>query len=176
MEYRLALSHVERGVTVEETLITALHPSETREHLTLRVLAHCLLHRPGLTFGPGLSTPDAPDLWAHDLTGRVTAWIECGAASGETLRKALAHHAGAEVHVVLDEPRRKDELVHELAGWKRAAEIEVWLIDRALVSRLAAPEERRRRWTVTIVGDHLYVDEAGATVDGAVERGAAWTT
>lgn len=110
MEYRIALAHVDRGVTVERAVIAARHPSETAEHLTLRVLAWCLLYEDRLEFGPGLCEPDAADLIARDLTGRVTAWVECGAATAEKLRKVVQHNPGAAVHVVLDDDLRRDEL------------------------------------------------------------------
>jgi uncharacterized protein YaeQ len=172
VEYRIALSQVDRGRTAEETLYAALHPSETPRHLTLRVLAWCLLHQDGLAFGPGLSTPDTPDLWAHDLTGRTTCWIECGAADPEALRKAAGKCPGAELHALFDEPRRASELAEALAGWKRAADLSIWTVDRALVEALAARTERRQRWTVTVVGDHLYVEADGEALDGPVQRSA----
>jgi uncharacterized protein YaeQ len=171
IEYRIALSHVDRGVEHEEALIAAQHPSETVEHLTLRVLGWCLLYEPGLAFGPGLSTPDAADLWAHDLTGRLTTWVECGAAAADKLRKVVQHHPDARVHAVFDEPRRAAALFDEIAGWRprdRAA-LTVWTVDAALVRELAARAERRQRWAVTVVGDHLYVDDS-RPADGAVVR------
>jgi uncharacterized protein YaeQ len=171
MEYRIALSHVDRALEVQETVVVALHPSETAAHLTLRVLAWCLLHEERIAFGPGLSTPDAADLWTHDLTGRLVTWIECGAASGEKLKKVLQHHPGVAVHAVFDEPRRRSELESELHGWKRAGEIHLWTIDADLVNALAARDERRHKWTVTFVGDHFYLDADGTTLDGAVQQG-----
>jgi uncharacterized protein YaeQ len=173
LEYRLTLSHVDRGREVAETVIVARHPSETQQHVTLRMLAFCLLSQEGLTFGPGLSTPDAADLWTHDATGRLTSWIECGAATAERLRKALAHHAGAEAHVVLDDERAARLLAAELAQsrWPRSCPPpELWLIDRELVAGLAARDERRQRWAVTIVGDHFYIDIEGHTLTGAITR------
>ena len=38
MEYRVQLSHVDRGVDTAQTVVAALHPSETAEHLALREL------------------------------------------------------------------------------------------------------------------------------------------
>jgi hypothetical protein len=38
------------------------------------------------------------------------------------------------------------------------------------VKTLAADEERRQSWTVTISGDHFYVEANGESVDGPVER------
>lgn len=173
VEYKLRLSNVDRGVDLDEPVHAALHPSETLEHLTLRMLALCLLHEPGLTFGPGLSTPGAADLWAHDLTGRVTTWIECGTARTEELRRVLSHHAGAKVACVFAGPRRRAELLAELASGefthKRFGDIELWMVDPALVTALAK-DTTRQRWAVTVVGDHLYVEADGVAVDGAVER------
>lgn len=173
LEYRVTLSNVDRGREANESVIVARHPSETQAHVTLRMLAWCLYHEDGLTFGPGLSTPDAADLWTHDPTGRLTAWIECGAADAERLRKALQHHAGATTDVLLDDPKRARELVAELgaARWPRACPPpRVWVVDAALVAALAARQERRQRWAVTVVGDHFYIDVDGRTLNGAVVR------
>jgi uncharacterized protein YaeQ len=171
LEFRLTLSHVDRAIDLAETLYVARHPSETQDHVVLRVLAWCLLHEEGIAFGPGLSTPDAADLWTHDATGRLTTWIECGGATAERLRKSLSHHSGAASHVVLDDARAADALRAELAEgrWLRSCPPPVlWTIDPALVAALAAPEERRQRWAVTIVGDHFYIDVDGRTLNGAV--------
>ncbi len=173
LEFRLTLSHVDRALDVAETVYVARHPSETLEHVVLRLLAWCLLHEEGLAFGPGLSTPDAADLWTHDATGRLTSWIECGTATAERLRKSLQHHSGAQTHVVLDDERAAGELRAELADarWPRSCPPPtLWVIDPALVSALAAREERRQRWAVTIVGDHFYIDIDGRSLNGALQR------
>lgn len=170
IDFRIALSNVDLGVEASESLIVARHPSETAEHLVLRVLAWCLLYEPGLELGPGLSAPDTAALWKHDLTGRLVTWIECGTASAEKIRKAVQHNPGAKVHAVFGNERRRNELTDELYAWKRAEEVAVWTFDPSLVVALAQSEERRRRWAVTVVGDHFYLDADGATVDGAVDR------
>jgi uncharacterized protein YaeQ len=172
-EFRITLSNVDRGREADEPVVVARHPSETQPHMVLRVLAWCLLHEDGLAFGPGLSTPDAADLWTHDLTGRLTSWIECGLVSGERLRKSILHHAGASCHVVADDDKKTAELLAELATlrWPRGTPPPaVWAIDPALVAALSAREERRQKWGVTIVGDHLYIDVEGRNLNGAVRR------
>lgn len=178
MEYRIALSHVDRGLDRALTVIAALHPSETAEHLALRVLAYCLLYEERIEFGAGLADPTAPDLWARDLTGQVTLWVECGAADGEKLRRVLQHNAGAAVHAVFSGDRRLRDLQDEVAGWTRAARglerVTLWTLDAALVSGLAAAVDtgRRHQLSVTIVGDHFYVESDGQHVEGAAVRGA----
>jgi uncharacterized protein YaeQ len=172
-EFRVTLSNVDRAREADEAVIVARHPSETQQHLTLRVLAWCLLHEDGLAFGPGLSTPDAADLWTHDLTGRLVTWIECGAIPAERLRKAVLHHAGAAAHVVLDDPRRAHELSDELATlrWPRATPpATIWTLDAAFLAALASRDDRRQRWSVTIVGDHVYVVSNDRNLDGPVQR------
>jgi uncharacterized protein YaeQ len=172
MEFRVTLSHVDRAREVaDEAVYVARHPSETMEHVVLRVLAWCLLHEDGLAFGPGLSTPDAADLWTHDPSGRLTTWIECGGVGAERLRKSMTQHSGAQAHVVTDDERQARELVDQLveSRWPRACPpAKVWVIDRAFVAALAANEDRRQKWSVTIVGDHFYVDIAERTLNGAI--------
>ena len=174
VEYRIALSHVDRGIKVSQAVIAAHHPSETAEHLTLRILAWCLLYEESISFAAGLSDPDAADLWAHDLTGRLSLWIECGAADGVKLRRVVQHHADAQVHAVFAGDRRRKDLLDQVASWPRPAKgferVELWSISPELVAALAAHEDRRHRWSVTIVGDHLYVEAEGKSLDGPVER------
>jgi uncharacterized protein YaeQ len=172
-EYRVTLSNVDRGRDLAESVYVARHPSETQRRLTLKVLAWCLLNEERLSFGPGLSTPDTPDLWTHDLTGRLTTWIECAGADADGLRKVQQHNPGAQVHVVLDDPKRADAIAAGLAGSKLprgSTPPNLWILDGALVGRLAEREDRRQKWTVTVVGDHLYVDADGLALDGAVTR------
>lgn len=171
-EFRLTLSDADRGVAVQQSAVVARHPSETAEHLTLRVLAFCLLYEERLEFGPGLSDPEVADLWTHDLTGRITTWIECGAADPDKVRKVLLHNTEASAHAVLCDPRRRDELLAGVAEWKKPprGRLGVWMIDRDLVSALAAREQRRQTWTVTLVGGHAYIEADGLSLDGAIEE------
>lgn len=175
LEYRITLSNVDRGVDVKESLIVARHPSETQEHVTLRVLAWCLLHEERLEFGPGLSDPDVADLWTRDLTGQLTTWVECGTADADKVRKVMLHNAGIAVHAVLADARRHAALMDETSRWKKPPRgtLTVWMVDRALVDALAEREERRHTWTVTIVGGHVYVEADGRQLDGEVTTASA---
>jgi uncharacterized protein YaeQ len=170
LEYRITLSHVDRSIDLAETaVILGRHPSETQEHATLRVLSWCLLHEEGITFGPGLSSDGTADLWVHDLTGRLVTWIECGATRWDHLRKALHQNGDARAHVVFSSERKRTELLAEIEGAPHAREasrVTLWSVDPALVTALAAREDRRQRWSVTIVGDHLYVEVEGKSFDG----------
>jgi uncharacterized protein YaeQ len=173
LEFRVELSHVDRARQTKESVVVARHPSETQRHAILRVLAWCLLYDEGLTFGPGLSTPDTPDLWRHDATGRLTTFVECGAATAERLRKAQQHNPHLDVHLVTDDARGAEALGSELAGTRlprASTPPQLWVIDPALVSALAEIEARRQRWTVTVVGDHFYIDADGRALDGSLTR------
>lgn len=172
-EFKLALSNADRGVDRNESVLIARHPSETMLHAVLRVLAWCLVNEEALEFGPGLSTPDAADLLARDATGRLTTWVECGAVTAEKLRKIQQHNSHLAVHVVLDDEKAARQLAEALALTKlprAATPPSIWVIDSALTRALAANEDRRQRWSVTISGDHLYLEANGTTLDGAVAR------
>jgi uncharacterized protein YaeQ len=175
-EYRLTFTHVERAVHFARPLVLSRHPSETLEHLTLRVLAWLLLWTEGLGFGPGVCVGDAPDLVAHDLTGAISMWVACGDITPRLARKVVQHNRGAEVHVVFAGRERRDAFVAAVAaergdrprGWQR---LQLWTIDEALIAALADRGEPRQSWTVTIVGDHIYAEVDGVSHDGPVGRG-----
>lgn len=170
-DFRIALSNVDRGRDVQQSVLVAKHPSETQAHMILRVLGWCLFNEEDLAFGPGLSTPEAADLWTRDATGTLTTWIECGAATAERLRKVQQHNPRLAVKVLLDQPKAAETLATELAQTKlprASTPPEIRVVDAALVRSLSELEDRRQKWTVTVVGDHFYLDLDGKTLDGAV--------
>jgi uncharacterized protein YaeQ len=175
-EYRLTFTDVERGVNLDRSLVLSRHPSETLEHLTLRILTWMLLYQEGLSFGPGGSGGDEPDLVAHDLTGAVSMWVACGEISTRLARKIVQHNRQAQVHVVFAGRARRDAFVAAVEaergerprGWDR---LTLWSIDEHLVAALAERQDLRQTWAVTLVGDHVYVQSGERAHDGAVTRG-----
>jgi uncharacterized protein YaeQ len=176
LDFRIDLSHVDRGLEMSERVVVARHPSESGDHVILRVLAYCLFHEEGLAFGPAISDAEGADLWTRDPTGRLTTWIECGAAPFDKLKRVVQHNPGIAVHAFFSDARRRDELLEAAravgarAG-KVADAISVWTLDPRFVVALAEKEARSSKWGVTIVGDHFYVEVDGATLDGEVVRG-----
>ena len=173
VEVRLTLAQLDAGQHLEETVVLARHPSETAEHLVLRMLAWCLLRRDGLAFGAGLSDGDAADLCIEAPGGGYALWVECGAADLDKLRKVASQNQRAEVCVVFAGPRRRAELLSQLAAHEKSRKgldrVRLHTVDAALVAALARHEARRQKWTVTIVEGHAYVEVDGEPVDGAVE-------
>ena len=171
IDFRVELAHVDRNRQASERVVIARHPSEGGEHVILRVLAYCIFYEEGLAFGPGLSDAEGADLWTRDPAGRITTWIECGAAPFDKLKKVVQHNAGAAVYALFSDVRRRDELfaaarASGARAGKVADAISVWTVEPRLVETLAEKEARSSKWAVTIVGDHLYVEVDGATFDG----------
>lgn len=171
MEFKVTLSDAGRGVEIARSLIVARHPSETLEHVALRVLAWCALYDESLEMGPGLSDGDAPDLIAKDPRGDVTAWVTCGRVPWDKLRRALSQNPLARVSAFFAETRRSGELQAEIAALprppKELGRVGAWLVDAALIAALAR-DARRQTWTVTLVEGHVYVDVDGASHDGPI--------
>jgi uncharacterized protein YaeQ len=176
MQFRIALSHVDRGIDRVQSVIVERHRLESGQHLILRVLAWCLFYDEALRFGPGVVARGAADLWAHDSAERPTIWVECNVADADALRKMAQHNRGVAIHVLFSDVSLRDDFMHQLAELKRRPPemdaIGIWTVDAALVSALAAHDERRQRWSVTVVGDHLYVECDGFNGDSELQRSA----
>lgn len=174
-EYRVWLSDVDRGVQLDaHPLVLAQHPSETLEHVTLRVLAWCLLYEPRMTFGPGVCDGEAPDLEVRDLTGKLTVWVGCGDADPELARRVVQHNREAEVHVVFGAAVRRQAFVDEVKRWARVPRgwdrLSVWSIEEALVHALSTRGNLRQKWEVTIVGGTMYLVVDGTPFEGTADR------
>ncbi len=173
-DFEIALSHVDRSLDAKLNLRVARHPSETFARVWLRVLAACLFHEERLVSGKGLSDPDQPDLEVRDLTGDLTLWIRVGKAEPRTLQKVVDQNGRARVAVLFESPQRLEAFLGEARDGKlhRLARAELRAVDPELLSALAAKEDRRSKASVTIVGDHFYVERAGESVDGPLTHGA----
>jgi uncharacterized protein YaeQ len=171
-DFEVELSHVERGLHEKLSIRTARHPSETLERLYLRVLAYCWLYEEGIAFGQGLSDPDAPDLYADDLTGRKVLWVRVGKPDPERLLREADRASEARVAVLFESAERQESFLgaaREL-GLTRLSRVAFAAVLPAFLRELAAVETRRNRLGLTIVGDHLYADRDGRVVDGPLVR------
>lgn len=95
---QLAVADMDRGHYADYALTLARHPSETDERMMLRLVAFALHADERLAFGKGLSDPDEPDLWRHDLTGLIEEWIELGQPDERNLIKACGRARAVTVY------------------------------------------------------------------------------
>lgn len=166
--FDVELADVDRGVYESLALRVACHPSETSEYLLTRVLAYCLEYTEGISFSKGLAEPNEPALTVRDLTGALQLWVEVGAPDAERLHRA----SKAVPRVAVYTHRDPALLVRQLAGERihRAAELELYGIDRPLLAGLAERLERRNRLVLSVTDRQLFVEIGGATLHGSVTR------
>ena len=88
------------------------------------------------------------------------------------LEREADRNGRARIAAVFDAPERLDAFVTaaRAAGVKRLAGAELVAVDAALLKALADVEERRTKASVTIVGDHVYVQRGEKAFDGPLTR------
>ena len=163
------LADGDRGVYETLALRVARHPSESEEYLLTRVLAYALEYTDGIAFSRGgLSDADEPPIAIRDLTGALQAWIDIGSPDAARLHKAckLAPRVAVYMH------RDPTQFLRTLSGERihRASALELYTLDRQLVSSLVARLERRMTFAVSINEREIYLSIADATLTGAVVR------
>ncbi len=167
--FEIQLSDVDRGVYELLALRVARQPSETAEYLLTRVIAYCLEYAEGLAFSRGgLADPDEPPLAVRDLTGVLQVWIDIGAPDAARLHKASKTAPRVAVYTHRDPA----PLLRQLAEARihRAAALEVYAVDRALLAELAARLERRMVLALAVSDRHLYFTLGETALSGAVTR------
>ncbi len=167
--FDVELAHADRGVYETLALRVARHPSETEEFLVTRVLAYCLEYTEGIAFSSGgLSDPDEPALAVRDLTGVMQTWIEIGAPDAARVHRA----SKAANRVAVYTHKDADKLLAQWSGERihRAADLELYAIDRGLTAALVAKLERRMTLALSVTGGHVYATLGDAVLEGPVNR------
>jgi uncharacterized protein YaeQ len=98
----------------------------------------------------------------------MRVWIDVGAPDAARLHKA----SKAAPRVAVYTHREPRHVLQALAGERihRAAELELYAIDRALIDGLVARLDRRNSWELSVTERHVYVALGGETIEGDVTR------
>lgn len=154
--FEIALSDSMRDVYEQISLRVAQHSSETVEYLICRVLAFCLEYTEGLEFSKGLGDPDTPAIWARDLTGTLTHWVEIGSPSVEKLHKA----SKSVERVVIYTHKSPALILEQLTGQDiyHAEKIELHAFDPKFLTEVSQLTERRNAWSLSVSEKTLYLD------------------
>jgi len=166
------LADADRHVYESLDLRVARHPSESAEYLVTRLLAYALEFTEGIAFSAGgLSDPDEPAITVRDLTGALRSWIEIGNPDPARLHRA----SKASPRVAVYTYRDIDRLTQNLAAAQihRAADLELYAIDRRLIDAIAERLDRRTAFTLSVSDRELFVSLDSGTVSGKVTRASA---
>ncbi len=164
--FDIDLADADRGVYESLELRVARHPSETEEYLLTRVLAYCLAYEPGISFTKGLSDGKEPAIAVRDLTGALKVWIDIGTPDAARLHRA----SKAASRVVVYTHRNPAQLVRKWSNEKihRAADLELYSIDQALLAGLVALLARRMALALWVSDGSLQVTIGDQSLNGAV--------
>jgi len=167
-KFDIDLSDADRQVYESLALQAARHPSESEAYLVTRVLAYALEFTDGIAWSRGLADATEPPIAVRDLTGALRVWIEIGWPDAARLHKA----SKAAPRVVVYTHKDPAQLVARLAGERihRAEAIEVYAVDRDLISALVARLDRRMAFGLSIADRELFISIGSETLNGAVVR------
>ena len=166
--FDIELADTDRHVYESLALRVARHPSESEEYLVARLLAYLLEFAEGIEFSRGVSDPDEPAVAVRDLTGAIQKWIDVGTPDAARLHKA----SKAAGRVAVYTHRDPTQFLKQLAGERihHAEALELYAIDRTLVSALVARLERRVAFSLSVTDHELYVSIGADNLTGTVVR------
>jgi len=104
----------------------------------------------------------------RDLTGAIQVWIDIGAPDA-----ARVHRAGkAAPRVAVYTHRETDQLIRQWSGERihRVDELELYRVDRDLLTGFVAALERRMSFALSVTDRHVYVSIGDKTIEGRVNR------
>jgi uncharacterized protein YaeQ len=166
--FDIELADTDRQVYESLHLRLARHPSESEEYLVARLVAYLLEYAEGIEFAGAVSSPEDPAIAVRDLTGALTTWIDIGMPAAERLHKASKSTPRVAVYTHKDPA----QFLKQLAGKRihNAGALELYAIDRALVTALVERLERRIAFSVSISDRELYVSIGADNLTGRVVR------
>jgi uncharacterized protein YaeQ len=166
--FDIELADSDRHVYESLALRVARHPSESEEYLVTRVLAYLIEFAEGIEFSRGVSDPDEPTIAVRDLTGAVVSWIDVGTPDATRLHRASKGSARVAVYTHKD----PTQFLKQLAGEKihNAEALELYAIDRDLITALVARLQRRVAFSLSITDHELYLSIGADNLTGTVAR------
>jgi uncharacterized protein YaeQ len=91
-KFKISVSDLNNDYFDTLNLTVALHPSETKERMMVRVLVFCLHayqdNEKLMAFTKGLSAVDEPDIWLKGLDEQLHLWIDVGEPNFERVKKS----------------------------------------------------------------------------------------
>lgn len=166
--YRVSiqLSDADRNRYYNLQTTVARHPSETAERLVARTLAYAFAYEPRLTFTRGICAGDEPDLWIKEPDGRINTWVEVGQPDPDRLRKA--RRQSRRVILFAYGPSRFRWEAQHLAQLAAIRDLTAWGIDYGFLQQLVARLQRTIDWSLTIVGNRLYLAVGDETLESSL--------
>jgi uncharacterized protein YaeQ len=169
----LQIADMDRQLYADHSLTLALHPSETEERLLVRLLAFALQvphddHQGALVFARGLSDGDEPDLWQHDLTGRLRHWVEVGQPDERHLARACSRADRVTLYVFGSAAAIWWAGIQ--AKLARLGKLSVWQIPSPQAQALARLAARQIQWQLTVQDGHVWVNSGDASLELLPQR------
>ena len=171
--FDVELADADRHVYESLALRVARHPSESEEYLVARLLAYFLEYTEGIEFSRGVSDPDEPAIVVRDLTGALRTWIDIGTPDAARLHKASKAAARVAVYTHKDPAQFLKQLA--AARMRNIEALELYALDRTLVTALVERLERRVAFSVSVNDRELYVSIGADNLTGRVTRLAVAT-
>lgn len=166
--FTVNLADADRGIYETLEIRAAQHPSETPDFLLTRLLAYCLEYQEGIAFSKGgVSDRDEPTLFARDLTGALTLWVEIGVPAADRLHQAskACQHVAVYCHKDARQlVKLREENIH------RAETIDIKVFERAFLDAFVRKLDRRMTLDLTISEGHLYCSVGDESFDCKPEQ------
>ncbi len=169
LSFEIDVSDVDRGVYEQVNLRVAQHPSETDIRMLTRVIAYSLHCRDALQLSKGgLSNGDDPALFAQDLTGALSIWLDVGQPSPERLHRASKRAP----RVIVYSYNATEAWLAKLraANLYEAETIEVYTLDADGLAAVAQGLGRRNQWSLLLHEGLLLVTAGEASATWPLER------
>ena len=157
-KFKLSVSDLDHNYFDTLNLTVALHPSETKERMMVRVLVFCLHafkdNEKLMTFTKGLSAIDEPDIWLRGLDDQLHLWIDVGEPSFERIKKSCRLSNKTYVYSFNSKSN---------AWWKQAQAqfstlpVNVLNFDWQEIQSLSTLLERKVELSVTLSGESAFV-------------------
>jgi uncharacterized protein YaeQ len=157
-KFKLSVADLEHNYFDTLNLTVALHPSETKERMMVRVLVFCLHafqdNESLMTFTKGLSAIDEPDIWLRGLDDQLNLWIDVGEPSFERIKKSCRLAKKTYVYSFNSKSN---------AWWKQAQAqfstlpVHILNFDWQEIQALSTLLERKVELSITLSGESAFV-------------------
>jgi uncharacterized protein YaeQ len=160
------ISNIDQHRYEQLCFTVALDPSETINHMVMRLLAYAMVPEQNIEFGRGVCAGSDPDVGVRDFDEHYLYWIDAGFPTVSRVKKA-SHQADNVLVFSVSGSVWLEDYQNELMNLKN---VHLLLLQPEMIESLGHAVSRNIQWSLVIDGNKIGISDNENYLESNITR------